>query len=223
MKKIVKTTFIAACILAAGSAHAQWGSLTGILGVAKDAVMGGGGGYDVNGFVQKSQNLSDLTSRSLLALNAAFAADAELTQKRSALAAINQIADAKEKQTRLAQLYKAESAETKRMLDSGEFEQRVGTLDSEKKKLVGRALGNFLIGSLQAVSLAKDGQSILARAGVNPVELLNLLPVKDALPVLVQVGSDASGFVVGVIKLAKGANIDVPVVKADSNPVDLAF
>jgi hypothetical protein len=63
----------------------------------------------------------------------------------------------------------------------------------------------------------------LARAGVNPVELLNLLPVKDALPVLVQVGSDASGFVVGVIKLAKGANIDVPVVKADSNPVDLAF
>lgn len=223
MKKIVKTTFIAACILAAGSAHAQWGSLTGILGVAKDAVMGGGGGYDVNGFVQKSQNLSDLTSRSLLALNAAFAADAELTQKRSALAAINQIADAKEKQTRLAQLYKAESAETKRMLDSGEFEKRVGTLDSEKKKLVGRALGNFLIGSLQAVSLAKDGQSILARAGVNPVELLNLLPVKDALPVLVQVGSDASGFVVGVIKLAKGANIDVPVVKADSNPVDLAF
>jgi hypothetical protein len=118
-------------------------------------------------------------------------------------------------------VYKSASAETQRLLDSGEMEKRIGGLDSEKKKQVGAALLNFGIGALQAVDLAKSGQSLVQKTAASPMDLPKVVPVKDALPVLAKVGSDAGGVIMGVIKVAKGANISVPPVKADSKPADL--
>ena len=226
MKTIRKTIAFAACLMAAGTAHAQLGglgSLGSALGIGKNASAGADVSSDVKGFIQRSVLLSEMTSRSLAAINSAFATDTEIEKKRAALAAINQITDPKEKQARYAELYKSESAETQRLLESGEMEQRIGTLDGEKKQQVGNALVNFGIGSLQAVVLTRDGQAIVAKTSANPMDLHKVIPVKDVLPVLAKVASDSGGFVLGVAKLAKGANIEVPAVKADSKPVDVAF
>jgi hypothetical protein len=56
---------------------------------------------------------------------------------------------------------------------------------------------------------------------MNPMNLQKIVPVKDALPLLGKVAGDAGSFFVGVAKLAKGANISVPSVKADTKPAEI--
>jgi hypothetical protein len=216
-----------ACLLAVNSAHAQLSALGGLAASLGGMLAGASGigvpdaGYDVDGFVRKSAELSEVTSRAVTAINAAFATDEQLAAKRAALAAIAAVAEPRERQSRYAALYAAESAETKRLLDSGEMEQRMAQLDSDKKKLIGQALLNFAIGSLQAIELGKHGQALVQQAGISPVELVRILPVKDAIPLLGKVAVDASGFVGGVVKLARAANISVPDARTGSAPVSL--
>jgi hypothetical protein len=215
------------CLFAMNAAHAQLSALSGLATNIGGMLGGAAGlgapdtGYDVDGFVRKSAELSEVASRAVTAINAAFATDEQLTAKRAALAAIATLTDPKERQRRYAALYATESAETKRLLDSGEMETRMARLDSDKKKLIGQALLNFALGSLQAVELGKHGQAIVRQAGIGPVELVRILPVKDAIPMLGKVALDASGFVGGVVKLARAANITVPDASAGAKPVSL--
>jgi hypothetical protein len=215
------------CLLAMDAAHAQLSALGGLASSLGGMLAGATGmgtpdaGYDVDSFVRKSAELSGIASRAVTAINAAFATEEQLTAKRAALAAIAAVADPKERQTRYAALYAAESAETKRLLDSGEMEQRMARLDGDKKKLIGQALLNFAIGSLQAVELGKHGQALVQQAGVSPVDLVRILPVRDAIPMLGKVAVDASGFVGGVVKLARAANIGVPDARPGALPVSL--
>jgi len=216
-----------ACLLAVNSAHAQLSALGGLASSLGGMLAGATGigtadaGYDVDGFVRKSAELSEVASRAVTAINAAFATDEQLSAKRAALAAIATLAEPKERQSRYAALYAAESAETKRLLDSGEMERRMAQLDSDKKKLIGQALLNFAIGSLQAIELGKHGQALVQQAGISPLELVRILPVKDAIPLLGKVAIDASGFVGGVVKLARAANISVPDARTGGAPVSL--
>lgn len=214
MKTIRKAVIVAISLLVANAAHAQFGALGGLVGGNKSAASSGDMATDVTNFLTKSAALSAMTSRSLTAINAAFASDEEIAAKRAALGAINQITDPKEKEAKVAALYESESAEAKRRLSSGEMEQKIGGLDSAKKKQIGDAILNFGIGTLQAVELTKSGQSLMQQAGANPMNLPKILPVRTAIPMLGKVAGDAGGFFVGVIKLAKGANIAVPEVKA---------
>jgi hypothetical protein len=216
-----------ACLLAANAAHAQLSALGGLASSLGGMLAGATGigaadaGYDVDGFVRKSAELSEVAGRAVTAINAAFATDEQLAAKRAALAAIATIAEPKERQARYAALYAAESAETKRLLDSGDMEKRMAQLDSDKKTLIGQALLNFAIGSLQAVELGKHGQALVQQAGINPVELVRILPVKDAIPLLGKVAVDATGFVGGVVRLARAANIAVPDARAGAVPARL--
>lgn len=97
----------------------------------------------------------------------------------------------------------------------------MAALDGEKKKLIGQALLNFAIGALQAVELGRQGKAIAARVGINPVELVRVAPVTDALPMLSKVAIDVSGFIGTVVKLARSADIAVPKVGADAKAVVL--
>jgi hypothetical protein len=228
MTRILRHVLAAsACLLAVNTAHARLSALGGLASSLGGMLAGATGigtadaGYDVDGFVRRSAELSELAGRAVTAINAAFATDEQLAAKRAALAAIAAVAEPKERQVRYAALYAAESAETKRLLDTGEMERRVAQLDGDKKKLIGQALLNFAIGSLQAVELGKHGQALVRQAGISPVELVRILPVKDAIPLLGEVAVDASGFVGGVVKLARAANISVPEARAASAPVNL--
>ena len=225
MKMIQKTVIVAACLMAANAAHAQFGGLGNMLGAATGAGSSGSTGGDITGdvsnFVTKSAILGAISSRSVTAINAAFSSEEQIAAKRAALLAIDQITDPQEKQAKTAALYESESAEAKRRLDSGEMEKSIGGLDTGKKKQIGAALLNFGIAALQAVDLTKSGQNMMQKASSNPMNFTKLLPVKDAMPLLGKVATDAGGFFLGMVKLAKGANISVPEVKADSKVVNI--
>lgn len=74
----------------------------------------------------------------------------------------------------------------------------MAALDGEKKKLIGQA-----------------------GVGVNPVELVRVAPVTDAIPMSGKVAVDVSGFMGTVVDLARGAAIAVPKPGADAKPVPL--
>ncbi|SFB89939.1 hypothetical protein [Massilia yuzhufengensis] len=222
MKKIAQAVMVAACLMGAGAAQAQLGGLGGLMNAAK----GGGGGdisAEVNTFVTQSAALSQLTGRSVVAITLAFSDEQKRVQTKAELDAINKLTDTKEQKARMTKLVESESAEAKRLYESGEMKTRMATLDSASKKQVGDALLNYGIGALQAVALTRTGQSLVARASANPMALPQLVPVKDALPLLGKVVSDSGGFMAGVVKLAQGAKIDVPAVKADSKAVEITI
>jgi hypothetical protein len=221
MKKIVHAVLVAACLMGAGAAQAQFGGLGGMLAGKKSA--GGDIGAEVGNFVQQSQALSLLAGNSVTAINAAFASDEQRKSKAAELDAINKLTNVDEQKARMAKLYESESAETKRLLDSGEMKERMATLDSAKKKQIGDALMNFGIGGLQAVVLTKTGQSLIQKAAADPMSLPKLMPVKDSLPLLGKVATDAGGFMLGVMKVAKGANIEVREVTASSKAEVVTF
>lgn len=222
MKLIQKTVIVAACLLAANAAHAQFGSLGGMLGGAtKGAGSGGDISADVDAFVKKSGALSLMTAQSLFTINSAFMSDTQAESQRAELAKLAKITDPAELAAKSAAVYKTQSAETDSLMKSGKLEKDISALDADKKKKIGGALMNFAIGALQAADLAKNGQGLVQKTAANPMQLPKVLPVKDSLPLLAQVVSDSAGFVTGLAKVAKGANISVPPVKADSKPVDL--
>lgn len=240
---------IAVCLMIASGAHAQFAdfsksvtnalgvlgsNLGGTLGGLSDnlgSTLGGAGNKvsnngndistDVANFVTKSAVLSALTSRSVTAINAAFSSEEEIEKKRAALQAIDQTTDPKEKQVKTAALYESESAEAKRRLDSGEMEKTISGLDETKKKKLGTALFNFGIGALQAVGLTMTGQNIVQKVSSNPINIIKATPIVDVLPLLGNVAVDASGLVVGVMKLVRGANISVPEVTVNSKTTEI--
>jgi hypothetical protein len=221
MNKIAQAVVVAACLMGAGAAQAQLGGLGGMLGGAKSG--SGDIGAEVSTFVSQSAALSALSSQSLVAINSAFMSQEASAIAKAELEAINKLTETGEKNKRTQALYESQSAEAKRLFESGEMKTRMATLDSNGRKLIGNALLNFGIGGLQAVELSRTGQSLVTKAGVNPMNLPKILPVKDTLPLLGKVVSDSGGVIMGVAKLAQGAKIDVPKVTASSKPVDLAF
>ena len=222
MNKIAQAVVVAACLMGASTAQAQLGGLGGLLGGAKSS-SSGDIGASVGTFVSQSAVLGALTSQSLVAINSAFMSKEDSAVIKAELNAINKLTDPGEKNVRTKQLYESQSAETKRLLDSGDMKGRMATLDADGRKQIGSALLNFAIGGLQAVELSKTGQALVGQAGANPMNLTKIMPVKDTLPLLGKVVSDSGGIIAGVAKLAQGAKIDVPKVTASSKPVDLAF
>lgn len=227
---MIRTAILAAgCLAAMSPAHAQFGStlgssLSGLASMGASLLAGApvaGSAGDVDSFVSKSAALSELAGKSVAAINAAFATHEQLQAKRTALAAIANIADAKTRQAKYAELYKAESAEAQRLLDSGEMERRMSQLDSDKKKMIAQALFNFALGSLQAVDLGRDGQALVQRAAMNPVELVRMAPVKDAIPLLGRVALDATGFLAGVARLARSNDIVVQDATPGAKPANI--
>lgn len=94
-------------------------------------------------------------------------------------------------------------------------------LDSDKKKMIAQALFNFALGSLQAVDLGRDGQALVQRAAMNPVELVRMAPVKDAIPLLGKVALDATGFLAGVARLARSNDIVVQDATPGAKPANI--
>jgi len=224
--RIVPLLAAGACLFWMNAAHAQFSALGG-LASSLGGMLGGSanplaaGAHDVDVFVRKSAELSEIAGRSVTAINAAFASEEKLAAKRAALAAIAALPDPKERAAGYRALYDAEAGETKRLIESGDMEKRMAALDGEKKKLIGRALMNFAIGALQAVELGRQGKAIAAQAGMNPVGLARVAPVTEAIPMLGKVALDVSGFVGTVAKLARSADIAVPKVGAEAKPVVL--
>lgn len=219
--KTLKTALTALLISAAAviPAHAQFGALGGMLGGGRPAA-GGDVGPQVADFIKRSVVLSVLASNSLAKINAAFDNEEALARRRKEQEELGKITDPQEKQARAAKIYESERAEAEKLAKSADLQDRMKNLDADKKKRIGEALFNFAIGALQAPGLLQSGQGIIQGVGANPLNLPKVLPVKDALPLLGKIGSDAGSTIATFVKVAQGADISVPQAKADSKPVD---
>ena len=92
----------------------------------------------------------------------------------------------------------------------------MASLDEKKKRQVADGLFNFGIGVLQATPLVKNAQEIVQSVSTNPMQLPKVIPVKDAIPLLQKVLADGTGTIATLIKVAKGANIEVKQVTESS-------
>jgi hypothetical protein len=217
--KSVKTILAALLISATAviPAHAQFCGLGGMLGCGRPAA-GGDVGAQVADFLKRSVVLSVLASNSLAKINAAFDNDEALARRRKEQEELGKITDPQEKQARAAKIYESERAESEKLAKSADLQERMKNLDADKKKRVGEALFNFAIGALQAPALLQSGQNIIQGVGTNPLNIPKVIPVKDVLPLLGKVGSDAGTTIATFVKVAQGADISVPQAKADSKP-----
>jgi len=205
--------------LAAGSAFAQFGGLGG-LGGSKPAAGGGDVSQQVEDFVKRSAIISALVSRALGRINDAFRSDTDAAAARAERESISKITDPKEKQARTAKLVESESAAAAQLAKSADLEAKMAGLDAKKKQQVAEGLFNFGIGALQAIPLFDNGKAIIQSVVSNPMQALKVEPVKEAVPLLEKVISDSKGTIVTLIKVAKGANIDVKQATATSTPVE---
>jgi hypothetical protein len=230
MNPIRNAIVAAGCMLAMTAAHAQFVSLGGLAGAAGfGALFGsdlvgddaGDATPDIDSFVRRSAAISVLAGKSVAAINAAFASQQELAAKREALATIEQVADRRERQARYAAFYHAQTAQTRRLLDSGEMRKQMARLDAGKRKMLARALYNVSLGSLQAAALGKDGQALVQRAGSSQAKLARLAPVREAIPLLSKVAADGNSIFTGVARLAHEAHIAVADARAGARPVEI--
>jgi hypothetical protein len=197
--------------------YAQFGGLGSMLGGSKPAA-GGDVGAQVVDFMTRSAVVSVLASNSLAKINAAFDSEEALVRRRKEQEELTKITDTNEKQARAAKIYESERAEAEKLSKSADLQERMKNLDADKKKRIGQALFNFAIGALQAPGLVQSGQNIVQGVGANPMNITRVIPVKDALPLLGKVVSDAGSTIATFVKVAQGADISVPQAKADSKP-----
>ena len=198
--------------------YAQFGGLGGLVGGAK-AGSGGDVGAQVADFMTRTAVVSVLATNSLAKINAAFGNEEDLARRRKEQEELANITDTQEKNARAAKIYESERAEAEKLSKSTDLQERMKNLDAAKKKQIGEALFNFGIGALQVPGLLQSGESIIKGVGMNPLNITKVIPVKDAIPVLGKIGTDAGSTIVTFAKVAKGANIAVPQAKADSKPV----
>ena len=225
MKAIRNVIAIAVCVAFTGSAHAQFGGLSNLMGGNKPGATGAPADVAsaVSTFVTKSAVLGALTGEAVLAINSAFASESERAAKFAKLNSLKKITDPKEKAAQFAELNATEAAEAQRRYDSGEMEKAMAGLSADKKKQIGDALLNFGIGGLQALELTRSGQSLLQAVASNPMDIMKLAPVKQVLPMLGKIANDSGSLMGGIIKLARGANISVQVPKAESKPATISM
>jgi hypothetical protein len=203
-------------LFATGSVFAQLGGLGGMLGGAKPGAGGSDVGAQVEGFIKRSALVSALASRALGRVNDAFRSDADAAAAKAEREEISKLTDPKEQQARTAKLVESESAAAAQLAKSTDLEAKMASLDEKKKRQVADGLFNFGIGVLQATPLVKNAQEIVQSVSTNPMQLPKVIPVKDAIPLLQKVLADGTGTIATLIKVAKGANIEVKQVTESS-------
>lgn len=201
-------------------AYAQLGGFGSMLGGGGSMLGGGGVDPQVADFVKRSVVVSVLASNALAKINSAFDNEEALARRRKELEELDKITDPQEKQARAAKIYESERAEAEKLAKSADLQDRMKNLDADKKKRIGEALFNFTIGALQTPGLLQSGKTILQSVGANPINIAKVLPVKDSLPLLGKIGSDAGSTIATFVKLAQGADISVPQANADSKPIE---
>jgi hypothetical protein len=221
MKKII---FVVSCCflsLSVSPAFAQFGGLVGgLLNMGS-----GGGGIDgqVKGFIDKSNEINGLVFTSLMAINAAYATDADAQKIAEEVKAFNAMTDPKEKAAKVAEAQKTESAKLEELTKSNDAVEKTKKLSKDKQTQVANSVGNFSIAALRALELTNSGRSIVQSVSSNPLNIAKVGPVTDALPILANAISTSTQVLPGFIKILQGANVAAPKVTAESKPQEVKF
>jgi hypothetical protein len=217
MKKIPALTLVAALFVSVVTppVMAQFGGLPNLLGGGKS---GGSGNIDndVKSFMEKSVVINRLSAVALVAISTAYDKDADAAGAQAKIDKLNNTTDPKEQNALVAEVNKSEGAKVAQLSQASDLGKQTENLSKEKQKLVGTAVGNFLIAGLRAVDLTRSGQSLVGSVSGNPSAIVKLLPVKDTLPLLGDAVGNAAKVMPKFIDVLRGAKVDVPKITADS-------
>lgn len=215
MKKERRKLALGIGLMAVTPAHAQFGGLGGLLGGLSS---GGGGDVDnqVKGFLDKSFNIEMTLNKALLAIIAAYANDEDRAKYQARFQELGKVTDPKEAGAKFQEIASSSGADAKKLAAESDLEGRTKQLTAEKQKQVARGVVNFLLGALQAKDVVPMAQAIMQSVSSNPLALPKVIPVKDALPRLVNAISLAASTLPQFLKVLRGANIQVTEVSAST-------
>ena len=222
MKKIVPVVVFTVLTFFGTASNAQFGGLGSLLGGFSSAA-GGGVEAQVKSFVESSNQINTLIFTSLMAINAAYSSAEESAKISTELKAFTEITDPKERAAKVAEVQKTQTAKLEELIKSSDAVERTQKLDDAKQKQVLASVGNFAIAGLQALKLTITGKSIVSSVSSNPLGLLQIGPVAEALPILLSAASTTTDVLPGYYKILRGANLEPPTVTAESKPEEVKF
>lgn len=188
------------------------------LGSGETAAASGDVDGEVKDFIAKSSEMRDIALNSLTSINAAFADETQLAKMQAEEEALKKMTDTKEIDVKKAAMLKTQEAIASDNLKQKDIGEKVKGLSDEKKQKITKSLFNFAIAALNAPKLIDKGQKIVSSVSITNIG--KVLPVKDSLPILVDVVKYGSGTIGGFVKIAKGANLTIPNATADSKVLE---
>lgn len=206
-----KQLLIAAALGLALSSSASAFGLPGVgvlTGKSEASSAGGDVGGEVSSFITKSNVMNKTVAMALYQLNAAFADKEKQAVLATDAHSLAVATDPKEIDAKAGESIKTQAAEAEKNLKAADAKERIEKLSPEVKKAVGRALLALGISALQAPDLAKTGQSLVQKVGMNPIDIPKVVPVKDALPVLANIGASLPTIVQAGFKLMREVNVN---------------
>ncbi len=213
--------FLAGLSCNASKSGSMLGAGSGILGTI--AGVSGGPDARIKSFIDDSDTINKLLFSSLKAMERAYATDEERAKINEEMKAFNAITDPKERQAKVAETLKSESAKLEELIKSDGIDERTKNLDTERRKDLVAGTSNFVIAGLRAVTLAASGTSIVSAVASNPFFILKLGPLTTALPILSSAASTSASLLPQIFKVMRGANIQVQTVVADSKTHEVEF
>ncbi len=173
-------------------------------------------------FLGTSMRVESTVNKAALAIVAAYASEEERAKLQTRFDEINKLTDPKEAGATFQAIHESSDAAIKKLAASDNLADLTSKMSIAKKRQLAKGVGNFMLGATQAKSLAPSGQALLKSAGTNPVNFCKLLPVKDALPRLVNAGTLAGNSLPQLIKALQGANVQVANISSSSReaPMD---
>src|SRR5881392_2980318 len=175
MKKIHALLVAASLsLVAAAPAMAQFGGLLGGAASKSGGAANGNIEADVKSFTEKSIVINRLSAVAMIAISSAYDKDVDAAGAQAKIDKINNTTNPQEQNALVAEVNKSEGAKVAQLSQSSDLAQQTKQLSVEKQKLVGAAVGNFLIAGLRAVELTRNGQSLLQGAASNPMAITKL-------------------------------------------------
>jgi hypothetical protein len=170
------------------------------------STMGGGGGGNLDAFIQASQAASDLSSTSSTQLaQAVLSKDAydKLTARRTAAMSIS---DPKEKEAEIEAVQSDTLAEA----------------DKAKKAATRAGTFNFMLSLLRATDVVKQGTNIVKNPPTNPALVTKVNGVRESVADLNTLVNNMSSIAGKVTALAKAGEITLPT-SASEQTVELSM
>jgi hypothetical protein len=216
---LVLATALACAALAACSSLPSAGQLGGLSGGG--AQSSGNLDGDVKAFLDTSTRVESTFNKASVAIAAAYDSEEKRAEWQAKFDSIGKSTDPKEAGANFQAISESTEAVLKKITQQKDFAEKTAAMSDAKKKMLAAAVGNFLLGALQAKDLAPTGQNVMKAAGSNPMNLGKVLPVKDALPRLINATTLAGSTLPEFVKVLKGANVEVPAITLSSKPAQL--
>lgn len=187
------------------SAFAQFGGLLG----GKSSGGSGNLDADINNFMVNSFNVEKTASRAYLSIAGAFASEAERAKLQSLFSDVNSLTNPQESGAKLQEVIETTDAAIKRASEEKNLDAQVKSMSADKQKQLAVGVGNLLLAAFQGSDLLKTGQGIVSGVGANPMDVIKLPPLKNALTRLGKAVSTAGSAMPKLVNALKGANVSV--------------